>query len=162
MRRFVIAIALLGLLLSACSKGEEIGKGLGCGKTGCLGSIPPTVKPTPPKPKLSKSASAKPSVQTSSFRKGNTWTIKVRDVNNGYEPNSLRAYVGDTVIFQNTDANTAAGHSFTGDNKEWDSGIIKAGKTWTWKVNIKPGLYHWHDENVPYLVGGPLQVLAAS
>lgn len=160
MKRGFIVIAALALALSGCSKGVKIGGEDVCGPKGCLASVPASKSPTPKRTATpSKSPTARPTVATPPAAKGNTFTIVVKDVNNGYSPNTLRAKVGDTVIFKNLDMNTPAGHSFTGDNNEWNSGLKKPGESWTWKINIAPGYYHWHDENVPYLVGGPLQVL---
>ena len=111
MKRFAIVIAALCLALSACSKGTQYGAGqAGCEKTkqGCATSTATakpkksatprkTVKPTP-----TKSATVKPTGPVQ------TWHIKIRDVANGYEPNTLRAYVGDIVIFENLDTDTTA------------------------------------------------------
>ena len=163
MKRFTIVMIVLTLALGACAKGKQYGVGqAGCGQKGqpkCvtdLTSKKPTPKATPKKTKKP-TPSPTPTKQSGPV---NTFHIKIRNVANGYEPNTLRAYVGDIVIFENDDMSTAQGHTWTGDNNEWNSGVVKPGKTWRWVIDLAPKRYPgWHDESVPYLVGGPFDVL---
>ncbi|HVL33381.1 MAG TPA: hypothetical protein VM600_07355 [Actinomycetota bacterium] len=162
MKRIVIAVLSLGLVLSGCAKTTSVGKDLNDFKGS--ETLEPSASPTPSK--TTTKSSAKPSAKksTPAARAGNKWSIVIRNTGEGYNPRERRVVVGDTVTFTNQDSTTPDGHSFTGydkNNKEvWDSGNIKAGKSWTWTVDAPVGTYSLRCNVVPYIVGGPFEVLA--
>jgi plastocyanin len=163
MKRTIIIIAALALVMSACTKGQDIGQGLkDCGGKKCLTSIPPTAKSKTPTARPTSVKTSKPPTVTPPKNPGRTYKIVIHDNGNGFEPPNQVARVGDKIIFSNLDPNTPTGHSFTGRQHEWDSGSVKYKKSWTWIINLKPGDYYWFDQEVPYLTGGPLRVLPAA
>lgn len=157
MKRIIIAITAVALLAGACSKPEEIGKGVG----GLGSSTIPSSKPPSTKPPVKKTTKAPPkTVAPDPGYKGRTYAMKIRTSADGYEPREYVVFVGDTITFQNLDPNQK--HTFTGDKNEWDSGELSAGdKPYAFKVNLAPGDYSFHCELVPYVLGGPIRVMAA-
>ncbi|MFA5891274.1 MAG: hypothetical protein WDA27_10075 [Actinomycetota bacterium] len=161
MKRVVIFVATLALALPACAQDHSIGSGVSGGSTTLPSSAAPTTSKSPTKratPTATKS-SARPVTPTS---EPNKFTIVVRSVNEGYLPRELRACVGDLITFTNQDPSYE--HSWSADESggrpgPWKSPMLAQGKSWTWTIDAAPGEYKWHDDKVPYLVGGPLEVL---
>ena len=160
MKRALMLAATLALVLSACAQDNSIGSGVTGGSTTLPSSAAPTqTKATTKKatPKATKS-SARPVTPT---REPNKWAIVVRNTGEGFVPRELRVCAGDLVTFTNQDASYQ--HSWSagvsGKTGPWKSPKLSAGQSWTWKVDAAPGEYMWHDDVVPYLGGGPLEVL---
>ena len=174
MKRIIIILAVLTLALSACSKpGTQVGctaaerkadekrkpsekKCFDIGTTVIPTTKPPTTRPpTKPAPRTTAPVATKPPAA-----KGTTWVIEIKSSAEGYNPRERRVRVGDTIIFKNLDPNSD--HSWTENKGTWDSGILKNGKSWTYIVSAKPGVYHVFDRVVPYVLGGPIEVLPAA
>lgn len=153
MKRIVIAVILLTMAASGCSKPTTVGGKL---KGGSSKIASPTPTPSTPKPKPTKSKVK--TVAPDPGYKGRDYPIQVKDLS-GYDPANLRVYVGDRIVFTNNDPNQK--HTFTGNESEWDSGELSKGQTFTYKVTLAPGKYFFHCELVPYITGGPVEVLKA-
>lgn len=157
MKRTVLILAVLTLALSACAGPDNtVGKGVGSlGDSKIPTTPPPSTKAPPKKPPTTKP----PTVKPDAGYKGRTTIIVIKSSADGYDPRERRLVVGDTIIFKNLDPNSE--HSFTEDKGNWDSGKLKNGESWTYKVTAPPGIYNVHDEVVPYVLGGPIEVLPA-
>jgi hypothetical protein len=169
-KHLIVFVAMLALVGSACSKGKIYGcdpsdkKCIDASRT-----VPTSAKPKP-KPKKSSprptpTVSQPASTPTVKGYEPKTYTIVINNVGDGYEPDQRSLYVSDILVFKNKDSQGYE-HSFTvadyqDKNKIYeDSGPIKAGKSWTWHVDLPPGLYEFHDTKVPYLQSGRLNVTA--
>ena len=164
--KLITTVLFLVAFVGACNKGPQVGRP--CTdeiKTDCVNlsaSESPTPSPTPTKSRSVKptaSASAKPTVAppTTGY-KPRTYTIVIRNQYDQYEPAEKRVYQSDIIIFKNLDKTHT--HSWTEKNGAWDSGELKYGETYRFVVDLKPGKYYWKDTSVPYIAGGPLDVLA--
>lgn len=168
MKRIIIILTVLTLALSAC-KGKEFQ--VGCteaerkaGKKNCIATGVPTIATT--KPPTTRPPTTRPPSRTAvppptqAPAKGTTWVIEIKSSADGYNPRERRVRVGDTIIFKNLDPSSE--HSWTEDKGTWNSGKLKNGQKWTYIVTAKPGIYNVHDEVVPYVLGGPIEVLPAA
>ncbi len=66
-------------------------------------------------------------------------TAEVRIVNFGFEPAELTVVRGTTVIWRNDSATT---HTVTAKNGAFDSGLLEAGQTFSWRFS-EPGTYEY-------------------
>lgn len=157
MKRIVIILAVLAVTVSGCaSGGTKIGGGVGKeGSSKIPTTPPPTTAPPTKKPPTKKP----PTVKPDPGYKGYTIVIEIKSSADGYVPRERRLRVGDTIIFKNSDPTSE--HSFSEDKGNWNSGKLKNGQSWTYKVTAPPGIYNVHDEVVPYVLGGPIEVLPA-
>lgn len=162
MKRLTLIVAALALTLSACAQDHTIGADLKGGSS----KVSPTATPTKTRkatPKKSATPTPTKTKATAPAYTPNKFTIVIRGSAESYVPRELTVYVGDLVTFTNLDP--AAAHSWSGGPSSqqpgpWKSPILKANQSWTWKVDAAPGQYQFHDDNIPYVVGGPLTVRA--
>lgn len=165
--KLITTVLFLVAFVGACNKGPQVGRA--CTdtiKTDCVNlsaSESPTPSPTPTKSRSVKptaSASAKPTVAPpKTGYKPATYRMRIRNVNDQYEPAEKRVYQTDIIIFENLDKTSK--HSWTEKaSGAWDTGQLKYGETYRFVVDLKPGKYYWKDTVVPYIFGGPLEVLA--
>jgi hypothetical protein len=171
-KRSILISLVIALVFSACSSGktfktEECKKGQTPDKDNCfiLGSRPPTPTKSTPGTKAStkaptvvQSSKGPPKVSCATYP-GKTYTIVIKDVYKKYQPENQNLYRGDYILFKNEDPTNP--HSFTVDGTNLDSGILQPGQSKKMRVMLAPKLYkRWHDRQVSYVDGGPLNVTA--
>jgi plastocyanin len=162
MKRALMGSLALLLLASACAKTEGIGAGVDTAhatRSASASTTATATKRSSSRPPVART-SAPPVVSTKSTCKSTNYKLDYLDNFNQYHPDQLRVYRGDTVTFTNKDSSTPSGHSWTADDGSWNSPILKPGKSWTLNTrNVPLGKHLWHDANISYARGGPLEVL---
>ncbi|MDO8647107.1 MAG: cupredoxin family copper-binding protein [Candidatus Diapherotrites archaeon] len=74
-------------------------------------------------------------------------TIAVEISNFAFAPAELTIKVGDSVTWTNKDS---VGHTATGDNGEFDSGLLSTGQSFTQTFNTA-GTFNYHCTPHPYM-----------
>jgi plastocyanin len=159
-KRIITVLAVLSLVVSAgcSSKKTGIGEGLEGVGSSTIASPTPSKTKTPSKAPTTKAPPK--TVAPNPGYKGITVPFTISSSAEGYNPRDKVIRVGDTLTFENLDPNQK--HTFTEDKGAWDSGeLAKGDKPYSFKVNLAPGDYTFHCELVPYVLGGPIRVLAA-
>jgi hypothetical protein len=153
-----VTMAILILALTGCAGGSKVGdeellKGLE-GTAGRLGnerSESPKPKTGKPKkqvaPSPTQTAAPKPTVKT--------WAISITAEGyeaDGFDPYNFAVFQGDIIKVTNTDPATK--HSFRdlAEPRLFDSGLLKAGKSWSYKAS-KVGTFNFEDESRPFRTG---------
>jgi plastocyanin len=143
-----LSIGAFALLLSACG-------GASYGNNGLFKFSPaptPSTSPTPSVPVATSTPVSVPSHAPSPVVK--PFIISINGDNSGqtaFKPAQAQVYVGTPVEWVNHDTSARSATSDDGDPAGFDSGLLGAGKTYTF-TPTRTGTYNYHDSTRPYAI----------
>ena len=159
-RRAAAAIAVL-FALSACAKSSSIGKDVNTKVPTASATATATATKKPTRKATATAAPAKTTKAPGCNYKPRTVVIYIADVYNQYEPRDgdARVYQSDKIKFENRDRTNK--HSLTENHPTpvFKTPLLSPGQSATISMNHPPGQYRYHDENVSYIIGGPIEIL---
>lgn len=160
LRLFLLATAMLGLLLAGCSDDSKVGnedllKGTGGSGGTRLGETTTTVAPVTTAPPVTeannKTTTTKAPVATTARPAANAYEIKIQPDQAGtqFEPRVAQVFAGTPVKWTNTDSQP---RSVEFSDQSYNSGPIAPGQSATFTAN-RAGEFNYSDGTRPYAVG---------